>query len=229
MIRAHEAARIVAARHGVPGERPPRGYADGRVNGAMVPRLAPPEACACRRSITSRDDLAAVIELVGDGHGHHIAGTPDVYRHWWIPLDGTELGDDGIRRPGKGAAGKPEPAAATAVRRAARGRTDARDTQSWSLSRVGRLKSGNTPGMTVAREYSEKEILGRYSPNDWERARRAGFAHPRDYQRDITEDIRRWGMINPVRTSRGALDEGYHRYAAMRQLRKRTMPAKKIY
>jgi hypothetical protein len=43
-----EAARIVAARHGVAGERPPRGYedggADGRVIGAMVPRLAPPEA-----------------------------------------------------------------------------------------------------------------------------------------------------------------------------------------
>lgn len=42
-----EAARIVAGRHGVPGERPPRGYADGgadgRVIAAMVPRLAPPE------------------------------------------------------------------------------------------------------------------------------------------------------------------------------------------
>lgn len=38
-----EAARIVAARHGVSGERPPRGYedggADGRTIGAMMPRL----------------------------------------------------------------------------------------------------------------------------------------------------------------------------------------------
>jgi hypothetical protein len=38
-----EAARLVAARHGVPGERPPRGYEDGgadsRVIGAMMPRL----------------------------------------------------------------------------------------------------------------------------------------------------------------------------------------------
>lgn len=40
-----EAARIVAARHGVSGERAPRGYedggTDGRVIGAMVPRLDP--------------------------------------------------------------------------------------------------------------------------------------------------------------------------------------------
>jgi hypothetical protein len=37
-----EAARIVAARHGVSGERPPRGFedggADGRIIGAMMPR-----------------------------------------------------------------------------------------------------------------------------------------------------------------------------------------------
>lgn len=43
-----EAARVVAARHGVPGEQPPRGYADGgaesRVIAAMMPRLAPPES-----------------------------------------------------------------------------------------------------------------------------------------------------------------------------------------
>ena len=38
-----EAARIVASRHGVAGEQPPRGYedggADGRIIAAMVPRL----------------------------------------------------------------------------------------------------------------------------------------------------------------------------------------------
>jgi hypothetical protein len=43
-----------------------------------------------------------LLELTGDGHGHHIPGTPDVYRHGFIPVDGTELGDDGVRRPGKG-------------------------------------------------------------------------------------------------------------------------------
>ena len=43
-----EAGRIIAARHGVLGEEAPRGFldggADGRVIGAMAPRLAPPEA-----------------------------------------------------------------------------------------------------------------------------------------------------------------------------------------
>jgi hypothetical protein len=42
-----EAARIVAGRHGVHGERPPRGYLDGGAPGsvvaAMVPRRAPQE------------------------------------------------------------------------------------------------------------------------------------------------------------------------------------------
>lgn len=174
------------------------------------------------------DDHAAVVDLVGDGHGHHVPGTPYVYRHCWIPLGGTELGDDGIRRPGKGAAGKAESAAAEAVRRAATGRTDARGS-SWPLARVGRLKSGNEPGLTVAQEYRQKAILGKYSPNDFERARRAGFAHPREHQADITEHIRQHGIINAAQASYGTLDEGYHRYAAMRQLRKRTMPVKEIY
>jgi hypothetical protein len=45
-VPREEAARLVAARHGVHGEMAPRGFldggADGRVIGAMVPRLAPP-------------------------------------------------------------------------------------------------------------------------------------------------------------------------------------------
>jgi hypothetical protein len=40
-----EAARLVAARHGVSGERPPKGYMDGGVDGrgigAMMPRSDP--------------------------------------------------------------------------------------------------------------------------------------------------------------------------------------------
>jgi hypothetical protein len=42
-----EAGRIVAARHGAPGERASRGFldggADGQVIAAMVARFAPPE------------------------------------------------------------------------------------------------------------------------------------------------------------------------------------------
>ena len=32
------------------------------------------------------DDLAAVVDLTGDGHGNHIPGTPDEWRHGYIPL-----------------------------------------------------------------------------------------------------------------------------------------------
>jgi hypothetical protein len=35
------------------------------------------------------DDIAMVIGLTGDGHGHHIPGTPYTYRHGFIPVDGT--------------------------------------------------------------------------------------------------------------------------------------------
>jgi hypothetical protein len=46
-VPREEAGRICAARHGVPGEDPPRGFLDGGVDGriiaAFVPRLAPPE------------------------------------------------------------------------------------------------------------------------------------------------------------------------------------------
>lgn len=44
-VPREEAARIVAGRHGVAGEQPPRGFldggADGHVIAAMVPRLDP--------------------------------------------------------------------------------------------------------------------------------------------------------------------------------------------
>jgi hypothetical protein len=46
------------------------------------------------------DDLARVVELTGDGHGNHVAGTQMVYGHGWRPLSGSAVGKDGIRRPG---------------------------------------------------------------------------------------------------------------------------------
>lgn len=100
-------------------------------------------------------------------------------------------------------------------------------TEAWSLARVGRLQSGNEPGLTVAQEYHQKETLGRYTANDHERARQAGFDHPRAHQASITEHIRQHGIINPARASHGTLDEGYHRYAAMRRLGQRSMPMRK--
>ena len=93
----------------------------------------------------------------------------------------------------------------------------------WSLARVGRLASGNRQGMTVEQEYQAKEVRGEYSAQDFAVARQAGFAHPRDYQASITRDIAARGQVNPARVSEGALDEGFHRYAAARQLGKRSM------
>jgi hypothetical protein len=98
--------------------------------------------------------------------------------------------------------------------------------QSRSLDWVGRLQSGNEPGLTVAQEYRQKEILGRYSADDRDRARAAGFASPRAYQASITEHIRQHGLINAPQSSYGTLDEGYHRYAAMRQLGRQAMPVR---
>lgn len=97
-----------------------------------------------------------------------------------------------------------------------------------SVARIGRLQSGNEQGMTVAQEYRQKEVLGRYSANDYERAKQAGFGSPRDYQASITSHIAQHGIINPARYSYGTLDEGYHRYAAARQLGMSTMPARKL-
>lgn len=99
----------------------------------------------------------------------------------------------------------------------------------WSLARVGRLQSGNEPGLTVAQEYHQKEVLGKYSENDYARA---GAAGPREYQRQITESVRKNGILNPAQVNawtetKNGLSEGYHRYAAARQLGFKTMPVSK--
>lgn len=93
----------------------------------------------------------------------------------------------------------------------------------WPLSRVGALRSGNERDMTVEQEYQRKEVQGKYSKNDFERARVYG-QHPRDYQAGITAHIRQHGIINAAQASYGVLDEGYHRYAAARQLGLQSMP-----
>jgi hypothetical protein len=94
----------------------------------------------------------------------------------------------------------------------------------WPLSRVGRLQSGNEQGLTVEQEYQRKEVQGKYSKNDFERAKRAGFSHPRDYQASITSHVAEHGILSAAAASYGALDEGYHRYAAARQLGLQSMP-----
>lgn len=98
--------------------------------------------------------------------------------------------------------------------------------KAMSLDAVGRLQSGNEPRMTVAQEYRQKEILGNYSANDYARAAEQGQT-PREYQASITEHVRQHGQINPAQASDGHLDEGYHRYAAMKQLGRKSMSVRR--
>lgn len=37
------------------------------------------------------------LDLTGDGHGHHIPGTPDVYRHGWIPIGPQAAGSTEVK------------------------------------------------------------------------------------------------------------------------------------
>lgn len=94
------------------------------------------------------------------------------------------------------------------------------------LAKVGKLRSGNDPRMTVEQEFQKKVVQGQYSANDIARAARYGQT-PRQYQAEITEHIRQHGVINAAQVSDGVLDEGFHRYAALRQLRRRTVPVKR--
>jgi hypothetical protein len=41
----------------------------------------PPDDMANGNTITGQN-----LELTGDGHGHHVPGTPDEWRHGYIPL-----------------------------------------------------------------------------------------------------------------------------------------------
>lgn len=104
------------------------------------------------------------------------------------------------------------------------------DSQLTPISSVGKLKSGNIPGLTVEQEYHRKEVLGKYTANDYAVAKAAGHKHPRDYQAELTKHIAANGIINApqVDTADKTLSEGYHRYAAMRQLKQSSIPVRKI-
>jgi hypothetical protein len=111
--------------------------------------------------------------------------------------------------------------------------TDHLGTQFWPLTRVGQLQSGNEPGLTVEQEYQQKERRGEYTENDHARAAMYG-QHPRDYQAQITQHVDQHGQLNPAQwedypgDGGPVLAEGYHRYAAHRNLGNVVMPVRRI-
>lgn len=107
--------------------------------------------------------------------------------------------------------------------------------QQWPVGDVGRLLSGNRPGMTIADEYHQREVLGNHSWGDHESARSKGFADASDYQADLTRRVSAQGIQSPVQWEPGQphlgespddriLGDGYHRYAAARALGHSSMP-----
>ncbi len=73
----------------------------GQAGGRAVPKGdAQPELAGTITAHLAGETITRQFLLTGDGHGHHVAGTPNVYSHGWHPLDGTEAGKDGIRKPG---------------------------------------------------------------------------------------------------------------------------------
>jgi hypothetical protein len=87
---------------------------------------------------------------------------------------------------------------------------------------VGAMQSGNNPNMTVEEEYQTKRKRGEFQPNDFNRLM-PGIKDPQQHQDEITSHIDQHGQINPIQFSaykghQTTLDEGYHRYAAHRDL-----------
>jgi len=91
------------------------------------------------------------IELIGDGHGHHIPGTPDVYSHGWRPLAGTTIGPKGIRIPGSGG-GPPKVASAGRVRAAVKAARITRPavTPAATAPAAPKPSAGGTAGLAAA-------------------------------------------------------------------------------
>lgn len=88
---------------------------------------------------------------------------------------------------------------------------------------VGSMQSGNTQEpRTVEEEYQMKRKQGKFDENDYARLS-PGISSPQEHQDEVTSHIDRHGQLSPIQFSayKGSpptLDEGYHRYAAHRDL-----------
>lgn len=105
----------------------------------------------------------------------------------------------------------------------------------WPVEEVGKLTSGNRPGMSIADEYHQREVLGNHEWGDHAHARQYGYPDAATYQDALARHVAQHGIVKPVAWERGnpALGEspddrilanGYHRYAAARALGHATVP-----
>jgi hypothetical protein len=115
--------------------------------------------------------------------------------------------------------------------------------QFMPIEKVGQMRSGNFPGMTVEEEYQAR-MRGEapQRQNDDARARHHGFRDASDYQAAITGSIRTRGMVNAPefrhdqvwnddredydRTGTQTMTTGHHRYTAARNLGWTHLPVK---
>jgi hypothetical protein len=105
------------------------------------------------------------------------------------------------------------------------------DTERWPIERIGALRSGNNPEMTVEEEH-QLRMAGQGMPHqsDSLRARTFGFPDAQAYQQHVTDLMRDLGLINVVeyRDERTSWDDdsplvrtlttGHHRYSGARLL-----------
>lgn len=106
------------------------------------------------------------------------------------------------------------------------------DVERWPIERIGALRSGNNPRMTVEEEH-QLRMAGQGNPyrNDTMRAEYRGFPDARAYQQHTTDSMRARGQVNPVEYRdeedydngrRGVFAEtmttGHHRYSGARIL-----------
>lgn len=103
--RAHRAAAQLSSSPARSAYHARMAVLHSRVAGLrMTSNRADDQAHVLGQGVKNLAGGAPALELTGDGHGRHVAGTPDVYSHGWEPRSGSTLGADGIRRPGKGTA-----------------------------------------------------------------------------------------------------------------------------
>lgn len=104
----------------------------------------------------------------------------------------------------------------------------------WPVEEVGKLRSGNRPGLSVDEEYAAYS-RGDYTDADHEHAQVYGFRDAGHYQDALDQHIASHGLRTPSYWGPGEKDlgedpndrvlvNGAHRYASARNLGLRTMP-----